>query len=112
HLLGREQRVPGHLAQVGADQVGAVPVFFAGAVELVRGVHCLMENVRLWPGIPGAEPRDKGHTTRKRRLMSRRSKLLIALAAVLALLVAGDLVAKGLAERQLRDRARDAVPGA
>jgi DUF2993 family protein len=44
--------------------------------------------------------------------MPRRSKLLIALAVVLALLVAGDLVAKGLAERQLRDRARDAVPGA
>ena len=47
HLLGREQRVPGHLAQVGTDQVGGVPVVVAGAIELIRSVHCRRENIRL-----------------------------------------------------------------
>jgi hypothetical protein len=44
--------------------------------------------------------------------MRTRTKLLAVVAVVLALLAAGDFVVRGLAERQLRDRAQAAVPGA
>ena len=44
--------------------------------------------------------------------MRTRTKLLAAAAVVVALLVVGDFVVRGLAEGQLADRARAAVPGA